>query len=101
MPRRARSARPHSLAETILKYHGQGARFLDAESGDAWGPYGLGYYVAGRAMWDVSEADRVDEIVDDYCTVGFGPAAKTIRGYYDEIERITHAIAAEPYDPGN
>ena len=58
MPRRGRAARPHDLAASIRKYHGKGARFLDAESGDAWGPYGLGYYVASRVMWDVDEADR-------------------------------------------
>ena len=57
-----KAARATSLATAIRSYYDKGARFLDAESGDAWGPYGLGYYVASRVMWDVDEVDRADEI---------------------------------------
>jgi len=41
----------------------------------------------------------VDEILDDYCTVGFGPAAGMIRQYFYEIELITNAIAEERQRP--
>ena len=37
----------------------QGIRFYDAESGDCWGPCGLGYYVARRMLWDIREAQRL------------------------------------------
>lgn len=84
-PRGADSARPAGLAASIRKFHGQGARFLDAESGDAWGPYGLGYYVASRTMWDISQADRVKEIVDDFLTRAFGPAKKPMSQFYELI----------------
>lgn len=85
LPRRARSARPKPLAAAIKKRHGMGARFYDCESGDAWGPYGLGYYVANRVMWDVDEAGKVDEIVDDFLTKAFGPAKAPMKAFYDLI----------------
>ena len=85
LPRRARSARPAGLAASIRKYHGQGARFLDAESGDAWGPYGLGFYVASRVMWDVAEADRVEALVDDFLTQAFAPAKAPMSQFYQLI----------------
>ena len=62
------------MAASIRDFYNKGARFYDCESGDAWGPYGLGYYVASRVMWDIKEADRVDAIVDDFLTRAFGPA---------------------------
>ncbi|MHC5057948.1 MAG: DUF4838 domain-containing protein [Planctomycetota bacterium] len=86
-PRRARAARPHGVAKSIRKYHAQGARFFDAESGDAWGPYGLGYYVASRVLWDVDEADRVDEIIDDFLARAFGPAERAVREFYALIRK--------------
>ena len=84
-PRAAKGSRPHDLAASIRKYHRQGARFLDAESGDAWGPYGLGYYVAGRVMWDVDNADNVEAIIEDFLARAFGPARKPMRQFYELI----------------
>ena len=52
-PGAAKAAHPDSLAQAIRDFHQKGARFYDAESGDAWGPYGLGYLVAARVMWDL------------------------------------------------
>lgn len=89
LPRRARAAKPHGVAESIRKYHEKGARFYDCESGDAWGPYGLGYYVASRVFWDVEEADRVDAIVADFIQKAFGPAAGPMTEFYDLIHRDT------------
>ena len=85
LPRRAKTARPHGVAESIRNFHEKGARFYDCESGDAWGPYGLGYYVAGRVMWDVQEADRVDELVDDFLSKAFGPAREPMEKFYHLI----------------
>ena len=64
------------------RIHGQGARFYDAESGDCWGPCGLGYYVASRVMWDVREAGRVEAIVADFLEKVFGPAREPMREFY-------------------
>ena len=85
MPRSARSARPHSVAGRVRTFYERGARFFDAESGDAWGPYGLGYYVASRVLWDVDEADRVDAIIEDFLTRAFGPAKEEMAEFYQLI----------------
>jgi len=101
-PRGARSSKPKGLAASIRKYHVQGARFLDAESGDAWGPYGLGFYVAARTLWDVDEADRVDAIVEDFLTKAFGPAKVPMAEFYklitvDSKRRSSADILARMY----
>jgi hypothetical protein len=102
MPRRGKAADARSLAAAIRSYYDQGARFLDAESGDAWGPYGLGYYVASRVLWDVDQADRVDEIVDDFLENCFGPAREPMTEFYhligqDHTRRSTTDILARMY----
>ncbi len=102
MPRRSKAAYAKDLAAAIRSYHDTGARFLDAESGDAWGPYGLGYYVASRVMWDVDEADRVDEIVNDFLEKCFGRAAEPMAKFYeligeDRTRRSTTDILARMY----
>lgn len=81
-PRAAKGSRPRAVAESLARFHGQGARFYDAESGDCWGPCGLGYYIAGRVMWDVREAKRVDALVDDFLAKAFGKAREPMREFY-------------------
>lgn len=102
MPRRGKAAYAGQLAAAIRSYYDKGARFLDAESGDAWGPYGLGYYVASRVMWDVDEADRADEIIDDFLQKCFGPAREPMAEFYqliggDDTRRSTTDILARMY----
>jgi hypothetical protein len=58
-----------------------------------WAAHGLNYYVVARLNWDPDA--KVDAIVDDYCRAGFGPAAKTVRAYFDRLEAITNEIAAK------
>jgi hypothetical protein len=82
LPRGGGGSRPSSVARNLAKFHAQGARFYDAESGDCWGPCGLGYYVASRVAWDVEEAKRVPEIVDDFLSRAFGSAKEPMREYY-------------------
>lgn len=74
------------LRRTIGDFHGKGARFMSAESSDNWGPNGLGYYVASRILWDIDQADRVEQIVDDFLTRAFGPAAEPMTRFYDLID---------------
>jgi hypothetical protein len=57
-----------------------------------WATQGLNYYVVARLNWDPNQ--DVDAIIDDYCQAGFGPAAKTIRTYFDRLEAVTNEIAA-------
>ncbi len=85
LPRRARTSRLNQMAQNIRTYHEYGARFYDAESGDAWGPYGLGFLIAARTMWDIGEADRVDEIRTDFLERAFGPAREPMAHFYHLI----------------
>ncbi|MGV3534052.1 MAG: DUF4838 domain-containing protein [Chthoniobacteraceae bacterium] len=89
LPRGAKASRPSRVAAAIARMHEQGARFYDAESGDCWGPAGLGYYIASRVLWDVREAERVDEIVADFLEKAFGPAREPIREFYHLITEDT------------
>lgn len=102
LPRRARASRPEDLAQAIRKRHRMGARFYDAESGDAWGPYGLGYYVASRVLWDVDAAERTHDLVDDFLEKAFGPAREPMRAFYqliceDEQKRSSSDLLARMY----
>ncbi len=62
-----------------------------------WATNGLNYYVLAKLLWDPNE--DVDNIVNDYCTVGFGHAAEEVHAYFNEIEKLTIAIAAERKRP--
>ncbi len=82
----AHAADTEYLQETIPYFHDRGARFINAESNDTWGGYGLGYYLASRMLWDVDEADRMDEIIDDFLSKAFGPAQETMGLFYELID---------------
>jgi len=89
LPRGAGASKPEAVAAKIARVHRQGARFYDAESGDCWGPCGLGYYVAGRVLWDVREAERVDDIITDFIEKAFGSARQPMREFYLLINEDT------------
>ena len=89
LPRGAAASRPKRVAELLARIHSQGARFYDAESGDCWGPCGLGYYVASRVLWDVREAGRVEAIVADFLEKAFGTAREPMREFYALITEDT------------
>lgn len=82
MPRTASATRIGNLAEFLPRLHEKGVRFYDAESGDCWGPCGLGYYFASRVLWDIREAKRQDEIVRDFLEKCFEDAAEPMREFY-------------------
>ena len=86
MPGKSRGSNLEYLARTIPDFHAKSARFMSSESSDNWGPNGLGYYVAARMLWDVDEAKRVDELVDDFLTRAFGPAKEPMAAFYELID---------------
>ncbi len=81
-PHAGRGADLQYLARTIPQFHAQGARFLSAESSDGWGPKGLGYYLATRMLWDVKEAQNVEQRVDDFLQRAFGSARPSMARFY-------------------
>jgi hypothetical protein len=82
LPRGGAAARLKHVTEFLPKVHGMGVRFYDAEAGDCWGPCGLGYYTAGRVLWDVAEAKRSAAILDDFLAKAFPGAEGPVRAFY-------------------
>ena len=66
MPRNGSGANLEYLRSSIPRFYNSGARFMSAESSDNWGPMGLGYYLASRILWNIDEANRVDELKSDF-----------------------------------
>ena len=58
-----------------------------------WATQGLNYYVVARLHWNPEQ--DVDALVDDYCQAGFGPAAKSVRRYFDRLEALLNESAAK------
>ncbi len=102
LPGAARGGKPDYLKATIPHFYAKGARFLSAESGDNWGPNGLGYYLATRMLWDVREADRIDALKADFLEKAFGPAKEPMAGFYRLIDganrpRLTDDLIGRMY----
>jgi hypothetical protein len=58
-----------------------------------WATQGLNYYVVARLHWNPEQ--DVDALVDDYCKAGFGPAAKSVRRYFDRLESLLNEAATK------
>ncbi len=86
MPGRARGSNIDYLSRTIPKFYKDGARFISAESSDNWGPNGLGYYLSARMLWDTKEANKTDELVEDFLIQAFGKAKEPMRRFYQQID---------------
>lgn len=92
LPGGGRAANIAYLRRTIPDYHAAGARFNSVNIHGAWGPTGLGHYFMSRFHWDITEAERVDELLDDFVDKAFGSAREPMRAFY----RLTH-----PFEPGD
>ena len=95
LPGVARGTNLEYLKRTIPHFHARGARFMSAESGDCWGPCGLGYYLAARMLWDTGEAKRVDALVDDFLTRAFGPAKLPMGEFYRLIDGANRPLLCD------
>src|SRR5262245_27620838 len=62
-----------------------------------WATQGLNYYLVARLHWDPEQ--DVDAIVDDYCRAGFGPAARSVRRYFDGLEALMAESATRKARP--
>ncbi len=85
LPGAARSSNHDYLADAITGYYNKGALFYTAESSENFGPNGLGYYLAARMMWDVNEAQVIDELADDFFEKAFGEARAPMERFYKLI----------------
>jgi hypothetical protein len=91
LPFGARAGRPEYMVKTIPHFYANGARFMSAESSDNWGPNGLGYYLAGRILWDVDEAKNVPALIEDFLDKSFGTAKEPMREVYGLLNGIGNA----------
>jgi hypothetical protein len=89
LPRGGTGSRLTHVAGLLPDIHKKGVRFYDAESGDCWGPCGLGYYFASRVLWDVGEAAKKGAIVEDFLGKSFGEAREPMREFYRLITEDT------------
>lgn len=64
----------------------------------SWASRGLDWYVASKLLWNL-DLD-VDELIEDYCTSGFGPAARPVREYFRLLEQYTDEMATLAPDEG-
>jgi hypothetical protein len=95
LPGAARGTNLKYLKRTIPHFHAKGARFMSAESGDCWGPCGLGYYLAARMLWDTGEAKNIDALVDDFLTRAFGPAGAPMGELYRLIDGANRPLLCD------
>jgi len=93
MPARGRGSDLGYIRRQIPRYAAAGATSIDCESGNNWGPHGLGYYVANRLMWN-PKVD-VDALLADFFEKAFGPAAATMRRYYDRLDGGNQPLMSE------
>jgi hypothetical protein len=84
----------HRMGEDIKFFASHQMLFTDFDCNFMhWSTNGLNYYVLAELLWDPNQ--KVDDIVNDYCRAGFGPAAKAIREYFDILEKITTNYASQ------
>ncbi len=69
------------VADSIPRYYRMGARYFSAESGDDWGPGGLGYYLAARMLWNIEE--NPESVMEDFYKNCFGKAAGPAKKIYE------------------
>ncbi len=86
MPGKGRGANTEYLSRTITGFYAKGARFYGTEADDNWGCNGLGYYLAARMLWDIREADHLDELTTDFIEKCFGAARAPMRKFYELID---------------
>lgn len=85
MPGAARASDMEYIRTMIPKYYAMGARYHTDEVSQAWGPYGLGHYLITRILWDVKEADRLPDLLQDFYSRSFGNAQQEMQAYYEQF----------------
>ena len=65
--------------QCLRAYYDAGCRYFATQASLDFGTGGFAYYLAARCLWDSSLS--FDQVLDDYCTSGFGAAAGEIRKY--------------------
>ncbi len=54
---------------------------------------GINNYIGSMLLWNPDL--NVDELLDDYCSAAFGPAAEKMKEYYNLLERHTETLSLQ------
>jgi len=84
LPGRARASDLDYIGRTLSQFHERGARYWDSEVSEAWGVYGLGYFLAARALWNTKEADNRDALADEFFARSFGNSASIMKQLFQK-----------------
>ncbi len=95
LPSSAAGTHLRQLTKKLVDFHQLGARFYLSQSDDGWAPLGLGHYLTARVLWDTDEAQRVEDLIDDFLTLCFGAARQPMAAYYNLINHDTYALLTE------
>ncbi len=77
---------PHRLAEDIRRMRDIGVKGVQAEDGPLWPTVGPSYYTVSKLWWN---PDRdVDELINEFHSTLFGPAAKPMSKYWERHEKL-------------
>ena len=94
-PGRAKASNTQYCTEELKNYYDGGARYFRSEGGWVFAPYGLGYYLSLRTLWNVEEAARKDKWVRDFLEMMFGPAAEAMGQYYELVDGKNKPLLSE------
>jgi hypothetical protein len=72
---------PDLIRESVAGFHELGVRHYQTQGSTGFAVNGFNLWLLARALWNPNI--DVDEELDAYCRTGFGPAAKTMREYYN------------------
>ena len=73
------------VKRSIPKFYKLGARRFGGDASYGNGAVALTMYMASRIIWDISEADRTDELYQDFLEKAFGRAAKPMDVFFRHI----------------
>ena len=75
----------YKLRQDIPRLHRMGVKGFTTEARMTTFVTGLNHYLRYRLYWDV-EAD-VDDLLDEFYRLYYGPAARSMRGYWETLDR--------------
>lgn len=94
LPARCKGFRLTEIGTSIRNYHSMGTPIYSAQAGDNWVINGLLYYTVAKVLWDVKEADKVDGLRSEFLRNCFGPAAETVRPYFEALAPAGNPVLA-------
>jgi len=88
LPGGTRASNLFYLKTTIADFHRRGARRLSSGIAYSNGMVSLGTYMAARMLWDVKEADRIQQLYQDFLEKAFGPARQPMDRFFRLVYHI-------------